>query len=276
LEPFQALILGIVQGLTEFLPISSSGHLVLFQQLFGLTEPELVFDIAVHMGTLVAVIFYFRDSLVDMLTGLLKFFADWRDNSGAGFPDLSKHQDVKLILLIIAGTIPTAVMGLWFKDHAERIFGSPTLVGAMLLVTGTLLLVTRWLNKNQRGMDQFTIPMAVAIGVIQGMAILPGISRSGSTIALGLFLGLNRELSARFSFLLAIPAVAGAGILGSKDIADGAHFSALVVCIGLVTSALVGYYSLKLLVFIVKKGQMYLFAPYCYVVGIIALLLTVD
>lgn len=274
MEPFQALILGIVQGLTEFLPISSSGHLVLFQQLFGLAEPELVFDIAVHIGTLGAVLYYFRDVLAEMAEDLVRYLSALRQKRARRQIDRSTLQNLKLILLVAAGTVPTAAMGLWAKDHAERIFGSSALVGAMLMVTGTLLLATRWLNKGDRELDRFTFPMAFAIGVIQGLAILPGISRSGSTIALGLFLGLNRELSARFSFLLAIPAVAGAGILGLKDITGGAHFSGPVVLIGMATSLVVGYLSLKLLVFIVKKGQMHLFAAYCYIVGAVALFLS--
>jgi undecaprenyl-diphosphatase len=271
---WQAILLGVAQGATEFLPISSSGHLVLLQHLFGLTEPELVFDISVHLGTLMAVIAYFRSDLKALITAC----ADWVSNTIT--PDqrpqaISKvNTDVKLALLIIVGTIPTAIIGLGLRPIVDRIFSSILLVGVMLLITGLLLWVTRRLPSSGKGISGFSMKMALGIGLIQGMAIMPGISRSGSTISMGLLLGLDRETAARYSFLLSIPAIIGAVLLGFKDVARLDAAALWIVLLGSATAALVGYAALSLLVFIVNQGRLHLFSPYCWILGIIAITLS--
>ncbi len=264
----QAFILGIVQGLTEFLPVSSSGHLVLFQHLFGLKEPELFFDICVHVGTLAAVIIFFRQDLKAMLMAMagmsLSFF-----KKEISYHDLWNNPNTKLVILIIIGSFPTGIIGLLFKDVAEEMFSSVFIVGCTLIITGIFLWLTSRINKQSSDIKDFSAAQALIIGIVQGIAITPGISRSGSTIAAWLFLGLNREIAARYSFLLSIPAITGAAILGLKD--AGIQSLDMAILIGTVTAGIAGYFALTLLVYIVKKGQLHLFAPYCWVIGIIAL-----
>ncbi len=256
--------------MTEFLPVSSSGHLVLFQHLFGLHEPELAFDISVHMGTLVAVLFYFRRDLWAMVAALIRL--PGRLTGGERFSDLAATDgDMRMALLIVMGSIPTAILGLAFKEIADQLFSSVAMVGGALLVTAGLLWTTRRRTGEGAGILKFTLATALIIGLVQGLAIVPGISRSGATIAGGILLGLNRETAARFSFLLSIPAVAGAGMLGVRDLAGPGAISLVVVAAGTLISAVVGYGALRLLVYIVRRGSLHRFAPYCGVVGIAAL-----
>jgi len=268
MEMIQAIALGFIQGLTEFLPISSSGHLVLFQRLFGMKEPELFFNISVHAGTLVAVIIYFWKDLKTILISVIRFVMSFLRKE-ASSDDIRKDPDLKLAMLIIVGTIPTAIIGLLFHEIADQIFSSVFIVGLMLMITGTLLWTIRGAEKEGKAISGFSIRNALIIGVVQGLAILPGISRSGSTIAAGLFMGLNRETSARYSFLLSIPAIVGAEILSLKDMS--AHHMDMGILWGTLTAGIVGYFALSLLVYIVKKGQLHFFSPYCWVVGMIAL-----
>lgn len=266
----QAFILGTVQGLTEFLPVSSSGHLVLFQHLFGLKEPELFFDISVHAGTLIAVILFFRKDLIDMIVSAARLSALFF-RKRISFYELWENPEVKLTMLIVVGSFPTGIIGLLFKDIAEELFSSIVIVGCTLIVTGTFLWLTRGSSSKQGGdIGEFSVKQALLIGLVQGIAITPGISRSGSTIAAGLFLGLDREIAARYSFLLSIPAIVGAEILGLKD--AGFHSVDAAVLIGTLSAGIVGYFALTLLVYIVKKGQLHLFSPYCWLIGLIALI----
>jgi len=271
LNLFQAVSLGIIQGLTEFLPVSSSGHLVLLQNFFGLKEPELLFDISLHVGTLLAVCVIFRQSIFSILKSLIELPVLVR--SSGGWKRLyHENRDIRLAGLIVIGSIPTAVLGLLFKNIVEHIFGALWIVGIMLLVTGMLLWLTRLKKTEGRPVLEMRITDALLIGLIQGMAIMPGISRSGATISLALFLGIDRELAGRFSFLLSIPAILGALLLsmGSPDmqtaIAPG------IIIIGAVVSGIVGYAALILLLKIVKKGKLYHFSPYCLLVGLGALI----
>lgn len=272
MQPFQAVILGVVQGLTEFLPVSSSGHLVIFQHLFNLKEPEVLFNVGVHMGTLVAVIIFFRKDLHRMIASIFRFLNGMLQKK-ASFADAAPDNDIKLALLIIAGTLPTVILGLAFHTIVDRIFSSVVLVGLMLIVTGSLLILTVRIKNNGKGVERFSIKDALIIGLVQGISIIPGISRSGSTIAAGLFLGLERETSARFSFLLAIPAIIGAAILEFKDITTYPSAQIIPMLIGAATSCLVGYGALGSLVYIVKKGRLHYFAPYCFLAGVIALMM---
>lgn len=269
MEPIQAIVLGIIQGLTEFLPVSSSGHLVLSQHLFGLEEPELFFDISVHVGTLVAVVIFFRKEIQSIVVSLAHFNALLFKRE-VSLGDAWKDADVKLALLIIIGSVPTAIIGLLLHKVTDHLFSSVFLVGCALIVTGLFLWATRWIREGE-DIPDFTIKNALVIGVVQGMAIVPGISRSGSTIVAGLFLGLPREIAARYSFLLSIPAIVGAEILSLRD--ASVHALDGVTILGTITAGIVGYCALKLLVYIVKMGQMHLFSPYCWLVGIIALIL---
>ncbi|MGD9823156.1 undecaprenyl-diphosphate phosphatase [Desulfobacter sp.] len=262
MEIYQGIILGILQGLTEFLPVSSSGHLVLGQIYFNITECGLVFDASVHMGTLVAVfIVYFKD-----IQGILKslvYYAGTRNPSG-------HETNLALAAAIIIGSVPTAIIGFALKHFEDILFTSSLLVGAMLLVTGCLLWVSRRYYKIEQG-EHLTISRAVIIGIVQGLAVIPGISRSGSTIATGLFIGLDRKTAARFSFLLSIPAILGAQVISIKDMIESqGHIDPATIC-GTITSFIVGLAALKLLLKLVNTGKFHLFAPYCWLAGILAL-----
>jgi len=271
----EAILLGIIQGLTEFLPVSSSGHLVLFQQIFGLKEAELFFDVCVHLGTLVAVILVFHREIGNIIAALLRLV------SLAGQKDKFRQRvdsdpDAKMALLIIIGSIPTAILGLMFHNIADRLFSAPFFTGLMLVVTGSLLWLTRRarLNGEKTGLTGFSRTKAFFIGIVQGLAIIPGISRSGSTISIGLLLGINRETAARYSFLLSIPAIVGAGLLSLKDGLSQVDPVIRLSLLGAGSAALVGYGALKVLLRMVKTGHLYVFAPYCWLVGILAIVLS--
>jgi len=269
----EAIILGIIQGLTEFLPVSSSGHLVLFQKLFGLKQAELFFDVGVHLGTLVAVIIVFRREVKKIITALVQLI------SSAGFKEtilqrVESDSQLKMALLIVIGSIPTAILGFLFAGIADRLFASGLITGLMLIVTGLLLWFTRRTRANfdQARSDRLTPKNAFIIGIVQGLAIIPGISRSGSTISVGMLLGIDREMAARYSFLLSIPAIIGAGLLSLKGSLSQSDLAIRATLLGAFTAALVGYAALNSLLQIVKKGRLHIFAPYCWAVGAAAII----
>ncbi len=269
----EAVALGVVQGLTEFLPVSSSGHLVLFQHLFGLVEPELLFDISVHVGTLVAVLGVFFRDILQMLEALVRLPGLARSAGGWGAL-FTTHPEIRLMGMIVAGCIPTALLGVLFANVAEQLFGTLWLVGAALLVTGTFLWFTKRQKAIGRPIGKMQLKDALIIGLIQGLAIIPGISRSGATISAALYLGVDRELAGRFSFLLAIPAILGALVLGLDSEAFHANMSVGTIVLGSLTAAVVGYLALVVLLKMVKKGQLHRFAPYCWLVGIVAIVVS--
>ncbi len=257
----QALILGIVQGLTEFLPVSSSGHLVLLQNLFGLKEPELLFDVCVHVGTLMAVGAVFQREIRNILVSLLRVMSLKRA-SGSWRTVYDQNEEIRIVILIIVGSIPTALLGLLFKDAVDTLFGSVGIVGWMLLVTGTVLWLTRKTAASGRSLNETAIRDALIIGLVQGLAIVPGISRSGSTIAVALFLGIDREIAGRFSFLLSIPAILGALVLSFDPALSHTTMQTEVILLGVFVSAMVGYGALKVLLRLVNKGRIYRFAGF--------------
>jgi len=272
----EAIILGIIQGLTEFLPVSSSGHLVIFQRLFGLKEAELFFDVCLHLGTLLAVMAVFRKEIKNMIAALMRLV------SAAGSAKTIRQKiesdgDLKMALLIVIGSMPTAVLGLSFRSIADRLFASTFIVGLMLMLTGLLLWLTRRSTSRNTpsGPDRFTPANACIIGIVQGLAIIPGISRSGSTISAGLLLGIQRETAARYSFLLSIPAIIGAGLLSFKEGFSRWDPAIGVAVAGAAASAVVGYGALITLLHVVKKGRLYFFAPYCWLVGILAIVFSI-
>jgi undecaprenyl-diphosphatase len=268
----EAILLGIIQGLTEFLPVSSSGHLVLFQQLFGLKEAELFFDVCVHLGTLLAVIVVFRQEIANIVSALTRLLSV-RGSKKTLLQKIESDPDLKLALLIVIGSIPTALMGFLFRGIADQLFASAFITGLMLIVTGLLLWITRWAAPcgEKPGADRLTPQNALIIGVVQGLAIVPGISRSGSTISIGLLLGIRREAAARYSFLLSIPAIIGAGLLSLKEGLSQADPAVRISLLGAATAAFIGYGALKCLLHVVKKGRLHMFAPYCWLAGILAI-----
>ena len=270
MEIYQGIILGILQGLTEFLPVSSSGHLVLGQIYFNITEFALIFDVSVHMGTLAAVLVVYSSDIKLMVGSIFRVLA-----MAAGrkpFAHLFKtDENLKLAVLILIGSVPTALIGLALKQFEHFLFTSDTLVGCMLILTGTILWISRGYYHNETG-GKFDTKRAVFIGIVQGLAVIPGISRSGSTIAAGMFAGLDRKTAAKFSFLLSIPAILGAQMLSVKDAMEIGFIINPAIVYGTIMSFLVGLAALKLLLKLVHKGKFHLFAPYCWLAGMLVLL----
>ncbi|MBW2027960.1 MAG: undecaprenyl-diphosphate phosphatase [Deltaproteobacteria bacterium] len=267
------VFLGIVQGLTEFLPISSSGHLVLFQDLLGLKEPALLLDCALHLGTLVSILAYFRSDIAGMFSETWDF-SKGIINGQKGLTEINDCPRAALTLWVVIGIIPTALIGLFFRGPIEMLFGSTSLVSMALVITGFVVGVTRLVPEDYGKKKRVGLIPSLLIGTAQGLALIPGISRSGTTIVCGLLLGMDRELAARFSFLLAIPAIVGAlglqlrvGGLGNEDV----H----VLIIGFVTSALTGLLALKVLISVIRRGRLYYFAPYCWALGLGVLLMKI-
>lgn len=254
METGGTILLGIVQGLTEFLPVSSSGHLVLFQNLLGMSEPELLLDISLHLGTLLAICLYFRSDLRKMGADLLRFDFE------------TPH--ARLVLWVLVGSIPTGIIGVVFKTPLERVFGSLTMVGVMLVATGFIVGCSRLIPKDYGTRTQVGLLAALAVGTAQGLAIMPGISRSGATIVCALLCRLDRELAARFSFLLSIPAILGALLLHLNQSALQ-KVGLVPLFVGFGTSTLVGILALKFLMGMVRKGHLYYFAPYCWALGLV-------
>jgi len=252
---FQAIFLGLIQGLTEFLPVSSSGHLAIAQHFLpGFEQPGVLFDVLLHVGTFVAVILYFRRELVDLGTSPFR-----RDESSR------LHR--RLLLLLIAGSVPTAVIGLAFKDFFEGLFDNIPVVSVMLLVTGTLLFLSERFRCEGRKEDKLTLSDALVVGTVQGMAIIPGISRSGSTIATLLLKGVDGETAARFSFLLALPAVFGAALLSIKDLHGVPTHQISLYLTGAGVAFVTGLLSIHLLMGVIRKKRLFAFAIYCWLAG---------
>lgn len=262
IDTAQAVALGVVQGLTEYLPVSSSGHLVVAHHLFGLTEPAVFFDVILHMGTLIAVIWFYRETIASILKSSLKGLT----GGVAGFKTASASEPpLYYAMMILAASIPTGLIGVLFKDQLEGLFASMFWTGASFILNGLMLLTVVWAKDREREVSDIKWWEAVAIGVAQGIAIIPAISRSGATITLGMFLGMKREKAAEFSFLLSIPAILGALALKLRHHAD-VH-SALSLGIGFIVSLAVGYFSLILLVALIRRGKFQWFGYYCVAVG---------
>jgi len=271
MELYQGIILGIIQGLTEFLPVSSSGHLVLGQIFFGITESQLTFDISVHIGTLLAVLVVYAKDISAMLISVFGFVSKAVSFKPAAFL-LKEDKNLQLAGLILIGSIPTAFIGIIIKQFEHILFSSTLLVGFMLILTGTIL----WASKNfyfkENKKSRLNIKKAVFIGITQGIAVIPGISRSGSTIAAGMFMGLDRHTAAKFSFLLSIPAILGAQILSIKDMMNNDLVLDPVTIYATIASFITGLAALKLLLSLVHSGRFHLFAPYCWLIGSLVLL----
>jgi undecaprenyl-diphosphatase len=278
LELFHAIILGTIQGLTEFLPVSSSGHLVIFQSFpgFKLQESGLFFDVCLHFGTLVAVCAVFYREIFEILKTLIRIPSLSHEARGI-IPLFKTNENFRLTVMIIVGTIPTGLLGVFFHNIADRLFSNLPLVGLMLLVTGIVLWITRGLKTSGRPISGMGIKDALIVGVVQGVAIIPGISRSGSTISTALLLGVDRETAGRYSFLLSIPAILGAIVLELESgMMAKSSVSATTIIGGTLTAALVGYLALRFLLRVIKHGKFHLFSPYCWAAGITALMLAIE
>ena len=247
-----AIILGSIQGITEFLPISSSGHLVIAQSLLGLKLPGNIIEVVTHLGTLFSVIIVFRKDII-------KYFFDFKN-------PLTK----KYLLCLFIGTIPALIIGLSAKSFILLFFESIKMVSFSLIFTGVILFLSRKRNNNK---SKINYKNSLLIGISQALAIIPGISRSGITISTGLLLGMNAKDTARFSFLLAIPVISGAGLITAIDMLDQpVLISFNIMFAALASSFVVGYLSLKWFLRILENGKLHFFGFYCIAIGLIILL----
>ncbi len=257
----EAIILGIIQGLTEFLPVSSSGHIELGKAILGVEPNEtLQYTVIVHAATVLSTIIIFRKDIIQLFKGILEF--KWND-------------EMKFTVNILISMIPVTILGLFFADQIEQFFdGRIGFVGLMLLFTGGLLLLTTIVPE---GHDSVTPKSAILIGLAQAIAVLPGISRSGSTIATSLLLKIDRAKAARFSFLMVIPPILGKTALDVKDILETGSTGAVsgsVLIVGFIAAFITGLVACKWMIEIVKRGKIQYFAYYCFAVGVIAIAAT--
>ncbi|UCE63663.1 MAG: undecaprenyl-diphosphate phosphatase [Nitrospirota bacterium] len=262
----EAVVLAIIQGLTEFLPVSSSGHLVLAQHWFGkFNETNLLYDIMLHLATVMAIMVYFRQDLTTLVLG----FFGYPTNGQSIFAG----EERKTLGFVILASIPTAVLGLIIEQIGIQVLGRPDLVGGLFILTGMVLWMGRG-GQAGRGMKDMTPIDAITVGVVQGIAVFPGISRSGATIAGGLWLGLDRELAARFSLLISIPAILGATLLEVVKAFGQAQPPMAPFIVGMFVAAVVGYLSISLILRLVRQDHFYRFSYYLWPLGTTVLLLT--
>ena len=264
----EAIVLGVLQGLTEFLPVSSSGHLVLMQHFLGIKESQIFFDVMLHFGTLGAVIIVYYQLIGSLVrTGVSALFqADFYRHPRL---TISNTPHLRLIWLLLLGSIPTGLIAVLFKDSLEAIFGKPMVVAAMLVVTGLILQLSRFGQKQVESETSVKAWHTPLIGIAQGFAIIPGISRSGSTISIALLLGLSPQVAAQYSFLLSIPAILGAVVLKLKDVGE-ITIAPTVIIAGTLTAFIVGYIALRALLVILNRGRFSIFSYYCFALGIVA------
>ncbi|MCF7796993.1 MAG: undecaprenyl-diphosphate phosphatase [Lentisphaeria bacterium] len=266
----EAAILAIVQGLTEFLPVSSSGHLVLGRQILGVAnQGDVGFEVVVHFGTFLAVLLVFWQDIRTLLSHFLR---------GIGKPTrlvrvYREDTQFRLSLLMLLGMVPAGIVGLAFDDQLEALFADSRLVSGMLITTGVLLLLTKWAHKQDKPVTPWS---ALLIGIAQALAIIPGISRSGSTISVALYLGISRREAARFSFIMVLPLIFGAMLLQLLKMGEVGMGSVGVeiMLTGLVMSFAVGWAALKWLMGVLERGQWHWFAYYCFVIGLTGLVFT--
>ncbi len=249
----EAAFWGLIQGLTEFLPISSSGHLVLVPALLGQDPPDLATSAMLHMGTLLAVLIYFRREVVEVAT----------------FTEKGR----RLLLLLLVGTIPAAVLGLTLNSQFEGLNERPRGIAVALFITGVVLFSTRWIRRGSRTAAEATYKDTILIGLGQAVALIPGVSRSGSTISTGLLRGFSDAEAARYSFLLGIPAIAGAGVFEGKDLLDSGSSVGAEIFLGVAVAAISGYVAIAFLLRLIGRTGLSPFGLYCMVAATVAFIL---
>lgn len=292
MELWEAIVMGIVQGLAEFLPISSSGHLALFKNILGLdleAAGGLLFDVMLHFGTLVAIFIAFWKDIKKLIVEGFMIIGDFFINVGRFFQNLmgkSKGNEKKeykkvvdgayrkFVMMVIVSTIPTGIIGVLLDNFIEKASADILIPGIGLLVTAVLLTIADYAEPGRKRPNQISYTEAGIVGVAQGIATLPGISRSGTTIATCLKLGFDKNFAVKYSFIMSIPAVLGAVVLKVKDFADITFNTATTVnyAVGTVISAVVGYICIKTMLVIVRGKKFKIFAIYCFIVGTIAII----
>ena len=271
MEFWMAIVLGMVQGVAEFLPISSSGHLSLLQHFFSMEEPDTLYNILLHFATLIAVcVVYWRD-VVDMIVEFFRGIASlFSRQGGRGNPPEGR----RLVLLVILGTLPLFLI-LPFDDMVEGLGANPVFVSAMLLVTGCILFLSDRYGGGRKTVRTATVRDVLLVGVAQGAATIPGLSRSGTTISAGMALGFDRNFAVRYSFLMSLPAVFGATLLKVVKVAKSGVLDTKLLPMyltGMVVAGVVGYFSIRLVKLLADKGKFGRFAYYCWIAGVIALI----
>ena len=260
----KAILLGVLQGITEFLPVSSSGHLRLLEKGLGLSHPEPLFEIVLHIGTLLAIFGVYWDELGDLLRSCLR----WARGRNLTWKDKAS---VRFALYVLVATVPTGILGYYLRGVFQRM--GLSYVALMFLVTATLLFLTRGTPGDTRG-EPIGLRRSLVVGIMQGLAVLPGVSRSGSTISVGLVLGIPRAEAARFSFFLAIPATIGALALGIGEFSSKTSFGLGQMLVGAFVAAIVGYLSLRFLLGVVERGRLWVFSLYLIPIAVITFLLS--
>ena len=264
----QAIILGLAQGLSEFLPISSSGHLALLQYFFGIdAENVLPFAVLLHLGTLVSVFIVYWKDIVALIKELGAVIKDVCTGKGLR---INANPTRKLGFMIIVATIPTGIIGLLFNDIFNALYLSLIAIGVGLLITGTILVIAERMGRNSKGIDEMKFRHAFFVGLMQGVAICPGISRSGSTLFGGLITGLNREFAVKFAFLISIPSILGSVIVEAPDAFREGMDMSLVgpVAVGVIVSAIAGLFAIKAMIKLVSNKNLMGFSVYTWALGI--------
>ncbi|NBH61079.1 undecaprenyl-diphosphatase UppP [Anaerotruncus sp. 80] len=265
---FEAVVLGLLQGLAEFLPISSSGHLALAQSLFGVeADKVLIFAVLLHLGTLIAVFVVYWKDLWELIVELCVTIKDLCTGKGLR---LEERPVRKLGVMIIVATIPTAVIGLLFNDFFEGLYSSMVAVGIGFLITGVLMFLAEKMGSANRDIRKMNCRNALFIGVLQGIAIYPGISRSGSTLVGGLTTGLKREFAVKFAFLISIPSILGSVVLEAPKALEGDLDTALLgpILAGMLVAAVSGYFAIKTMIRIVSNKKLSYFSYYVWILGL--------
>ena len=267
MDIIQAIIIGIVQGLTEFLPVSSSAHLIFIQKILGV-EASLAFDVLLHLGTLIAVLWFFRWDIIKMLKSWWLSIGDiLQGRFRQGFRD---DPYKRLAWYVILATIPVGIVGVLFEDSIDALFAGALYVPAFFLfVTGTILYLSQRMASGNVNLRNISAKESLWMGLGQACAILPGLSRSGTTIAAGLTIGLEKEFAAKFSFILSIPAIFGAFIFQLKDIGSAMDTNFLPVFLGFLASIIAGYLAIKWMLDLIQNKSLDVFAYYCWLMGII-------
>lgn len=290
---WEAVLLGLIQGLTEFLPVSSSGHLVLGQYLLGVDEPDITFEVFAHFGTVLSILTVYRARILTLLRDLVQALREPRrlreglrpgsiehtppepfskeiDESGGPVPAAGPSSSVRLALFILLTMIPTGLIYVFFGDLLEQLFEDPSLVCGMLLVTGTLLLLAR-LRPHPDGV--LSVGKSLLIGLAQGAAMVPGISRSGSTICTAIYLNVDRKEAADFSFLMSLPVIIGATLLKVLDLFEaGVEIDWVPLLLGAALAYVSGIWAIKVVIAFVQRGSLIYFAVYCYIIGTLGLI----
>ena len=262
-----SIILGLIQGLTEFFPVSSSGHLVFAKALLGVGDIPLFYDIFFHFATVLAILTYFKRDIFALVHGLVKYIAIVI-GGGKNDADESVAKNARLAFYLIIGSIPAALAGLTFEDYIKSFFTSPGLVAVFLTITGIILLSTIWLKSNEKPVSRIS---ALSIGLMQAFALFPGISRSGITIVTGLWLGIKPLDAVKFSFFLAVPIILGANILEFSSVPlYTINEEILTLLAGGIASYLSGLFAISIVLKLVGKARFHLFGVYCVLAGIIA------